>query len=581
MADPLCDLAVRLAARAPDACIGWRAAAAVGNGQFIARMWAWHALLKDRPGANFALYLDDSIDFGAALLGAWQAGKTVWLTADTLDASCASLRASVDGFLGEFPVACAPLLPAGAIRAGTALALAPDFPALVVHTSGSTGAAVAIPKRLAQLGHEVAVLEAQFGARAGLAAIVATVSHQHIYGLLFKVLWPLAAGRPICALSVNFPEALAALLAERASVLVASPAHLKRLPAHLAWGGARQQVRAVFSSGGPLALDVAQATARLLGQVPVEVYGSSETGGIAWRQRVAGSDESWFAFPGVDWRLAPPENLLEVRSPNLADAGWLRLADRAAAGAGPRFFLLGRSDRIVKIEEKRISLDGIEALLAGSALVAEARVLACDPVPGQRQTLAAFIVLSGAGRTVLADAGKLALNRLLRAALGGAMEPVALPRRWRYLDQMPVNAQGKTTQAALLALLGNGPRPRLPQLQLLQRDTGRVVLELSAPASLLYFDGHFDAAPILAGVVLLDWAIAYGREYFVLPPNFLGVHALKFQHVIRPDTPFRLELLHDAAKGRLNFRYLSDSGQHSSGRVQFGAAATPQDGNPC
>ena len=27
--------------------------------------------------------------------------------------------------------------------------------------------------------------------------IVATVSHQHIYGLLFKVLWPLAAGRAI------------------------------------------------------------------------------------------------------------------------------------------------------------------------------------------------------------------------------------------------------------------------------------------------------------------------------------------------------------------------------------------------
>ena len=582
MADPLNDLAVRLAARAPDACVGWRAAAVVDNAQFNARMWAWHALLQEQPGRNFALYLDDSIEFGAALLGAWQAGKTIWLTPDTLDASCTALRASVDGFLGEFPAACAPLVPGPGTASGTALVLAADFPALVVHTSGSTGVAQAIPKRLAQLGHEVAALEAQFGAQAAAAAIVATVSHQHIYGLLFKVLWPLAAGRAICALSVIYPEALATLLAERPCLLVASPAHLKRLPEHLAWSGARQHLLAVFSSGGPLALDVAQAAGKLLGQVPIEVYGSSETGGIAWRQRVAGSDESWLAFPGVDWRLAPHDNLLEVRSPNLADANWLRLADRATASHEQnRFLLLGRSDRIVKIEEKRISLDAIEAALAASALVTEARVLLCDPAPGERQKLAAFVVLSGTGRAVLAEGGKLALNRLLRSALGGAVEAVALPRRWRYLDQMPLNAQGKTTHAALLALLGNAPRPRLPHLQLLQRDAQRVVLELSAPANLLYFDGHFEAAPILAGVVQLDWAIAFGREYFALPAHFLGVHALKFQHVIRPDMPVRLELLHDVAKGSLNFRYLSDSGQHSSGRVLFGAAATPDDGKSC
>ena len=568
-------LAAALSARAPAATVGWRAGRAVDNAEFIARMWRWHDLLRAQAGSRFALYLEDSIEFGAALLGAWQAGKTVWLSADTLEASCAALRASVDGFLGEFPAAYAPLRPsedAADAQARDAVALDGGFPALVVFTSGSTGAAQAIPKKLSQLASETVTLQALFGERAGDAAVLATVSHQHIYGLLFKVLWPLSAGRAIHAASISYPEQLAAALIAAPCVLVASPAHLKRLPEHLDWSGAGANLRAVFSSGGPLALETAQASGKLLGSVPVEVYGSSETGGVAWRQRVAGSDESWLAMPGVDWRVATDVRQLEVRSAHLADDRWLQLADRATAANGGRFLLLGRSDRIVKIEEKRISLDAIEAALVASKLAVEARVVLCNPVQGERQKLAAFVIPSAEGRALLADGGKQALNQRLRAALAGTVEAVALPRRWRYLDQMPVNAQGKTTLAALLALLDDTPveAPRLPHLRELELALQRVLLEVTAPANLLYFQGHFEVAPILPGVAQVEWAIQFGRRYFTLPASFRGINALKFQHVIRPDMAVQLELVHDTQKNSLNFRYLSDAGQHASGRIQFG-----------
>src|SRR5471032_1143295 len=213
-----------------------------------------------------------------------------------------------------------PLLPADsdaaggdATRASLEAALAPDFPALVVFTSGSTGAAQAIPKKIAQLASEVATLEILFGAIAGDAAVIATVSHQHIYGLLFKVLWPLSAGRAIHALSVTFPEQLAPALAAGPCVLVASPAHLKRLPTYLDWSSAARTVRAVFSSGGPLPAETAHATGDLLGKIPLEVYGSSETGGIAWRQRGVVGDESWQPFPAVEWRIDSDDGLLAVR----------------------------------------------------------------------------------------------------------------------------------------------------------------------------------------------------------------------------------------------------------------------------
>jgi len=397
--------------------------------------------------------------------------------------------------------------------------------------------------------------------------------------LLFKVLWPLCAGRPVMADSVAYPEELAALLAQRPSLLVSSPAHLKRLPELAGWQDARAQLRAVFSSGGPLPEEAAYACADLLGKAPIEVYGSSETGGVAWRQRTRASSAAWSAFPNVEWRLEE-EGALAVRSAHLADDEWLQLADRAEATADGRFELRGRADRIVKLEEKRISLDALEAALRASPLVEEARLLLDDSAA--RACLAAFVVLSAEGRTHLQAQGKLALNRALRSLLTANAEAVALPRRWRYLEQFPVNAQGKTTHAALAALLaepgaapvasGADGRPTEPVWSETGRGETSVTLSLTVPEDLLYFDGHFPGSPILPGVVQLDWAIARGRHYFDMPPVFRDIAMLKFQQVITPGATVELELAWDSAKSSLQFKYLSQAGQHASGRVIFAAA---------
>jgi hypothetical protein len=257
-----------------------------------------------------------------------------------------------------------------------------------------------------------------------------------------------------------------------------------------------------------------------------------------------------------------------VRSAQAGTDDWLVLADRIEDLEDGRFVLRGRADRIVKIEEKRISLDAIEAALLAGGLAREARVLAC-PHDGQgRQVLAAFVVPSDAGRAVLDDGGKTALNARLRAQLAPGLDAVALPRRWRYLDALPVDARGKTTAAQLLALLD--ARPRHPAVRVLEQDDARVLLELTVPADLLYFDGHFDVAPVLPGVVQVDWAIHYGTHYLGRAGSFAGIQALKFQQMIRPEQPVRLELSRDAAKGSLAFRYFSEAGAHASGRILFG-----------
>jgi 3-hydroxymyristoyl/3-hydroxydecanoyl-(acyl carrier protein) dehydratase len=102
-----------------------------------------------------------------------------------------------------------------------------------------------------------------------------------------------------------------------------------------------------------------------------------------------------------------------------------------------------------------------------------------------------------------------------------------------------------------------------------EHEPARVLLELVVPADLLYFDGHFDVAPVLPGVVQVDWAIHYGALHLGQTGAFAGIAALKFQQMIRPGQPVRLELARDLAKGSLNFRYFSEAGPHASGRILF------------
>ncbi len=572
MAETLDMLSLMNAPRLSSQAVGRRDGRAVSFAEFRAR--AWRALLRRSVGTTFALYLEDSIEFASALFGAWHAGKIVYLPGDNLPATCAGLRRTVDGFLGEFASEWAPLMPPSLpdeVEAEDFQRLQSDFTGLVLYTSGTTGAAQAIPKKLGQMSREVATLERQFGKLLGSAEIVATVSHQHIYGLLFRVLWPLVAGRPLHARSYPFFEELTPVLSTRECVLVSSPAHLQRLPEFPKWSEARKRLRAVFSSGGPLTLDSAQKAERIFGSAPIEVYGSSETGGIAWRQqRTKLIDAAWSPFPGVEWRVEPQVGVLEIRSPNLPDDDWFRMADGAEPVGADRFLLKGRIDRIAKIEGKRISLSAIETAVKNSPLVADARALVAQ---GARQRVAAFVVPSAIGWDHFTRRGKLALNRSLRDLLRQSIEPVGLPRIWHYLDSLPVNSLGKTTSAELMALLEvKTTRPTKPNERLLEKDRERAVFELIAPPNLVYFDGHFSGRPILPGVVQVDWVIAYGRQCFDLPPTFRAIHALKFQRVIPPETAIKLELVHEPSKSSLSFKISSPAGPHARGRILFGPA---------
>jgi acyl-coenzyme A synthetase/AMP-(fatty) acid ligase len=280
-----------------------------------------------------------------------------------------------------------------------------------------------------------------------MAPVIATVPHHHLYGLLFRLLWPLCGGRPFAVRGLLEPTAVVAALGRaNGGTLVSSPAHLRRWPAYD--GLARAGLRRLFSSGGPLPEETARRVAAETGLPVTEVYGSTEAGGIAWRAREFGPAEGagWHAFARLEHRVDGLDRL-SVRSP--ATGGqWLDTGDRARVLADG-FELLGRADGVVKVEDRRLSLAEMERLLVASPLVEEVRLLL---LPGRRTRVAAAVVLSAAGRRRLESEGAWAMRQSLRGVLAGRFEEVVLPRHFRYLEGLPRNEMGKVPLVRLEAL---------------------------------------------------------------------------------------------------------------------------------
>jgi len=404
--------------------------------------------LRACPGERWALNLDDSWQFTAALLGCWAAGKTAVLAPATMLGVAPAMR--LDGVVEpatESTAAPQRVEWQDLSDAARPLGPVPLGAALVLYTSGSTGAPKAVDRRLMNVEHELAAFESVWGSGVGTSCFYSTVSHRHVYGLLFRVLWPLLGGRPFATFNLEYPEQLQGDVGE-GHVLISSPALLKRI-GHLPARSARWH--AVFSSGGVLPPEAAADARRVLGVDTTEILGSTETSGVAWR--TAGTP-AFATLPSVEVR-ATRDELLEVRSPFSGHVGWQVMGDRVAFRGDGRFELLGRADRVAKIEDKRVSLTEIEGHLSAHRYVKDVVVLPLDD--GARQRIGAVVELTGAGRTALEELGRAAVGAELKAVLRGKIDAIALPRKFRFPDAIPVDAQGKRQIAQLARLFARRP----------------------------------------------------------------------------------------------------------------------------
>jgi 3-hydroxymyristoyl/3-hydroxydecanoyl-(acyl carrier protein) dehydratase len=530
--------------------------------RFCGDVAGYAALLKQQAQQRYALYYEDAYPFAVVLFALLHAGKQVWIPGNNRSATAEKLVDLGCALLGEWS-GQETVPDAKALDKAMLKPLELDRAQLHIFTSGSSGKPKAIAKTLLQLDLEAAALERQWGKWLGRAAAVATVSHQHIYGLLFRLLWPLAAGRCFHSTLYLSPEPMLKAARETSAYWVASPAQLKRLDDLTPWEG-MARLAVIFSSGGPLSQETAGYIEQNSGKFLVEIYGSSETGGIGWRQTAL--ETTWTPFAGIV--LTRDSERCRLRSPFLPSTDPYVLEDAIALQTDGRFTLSGRLDRIVKVEEKRLSLNELEQVLRQSEWVAESH---CLLLTGGRERIAAIVVLSGVGRTMLEQQGRPALIRLLRGQLMQVFDAVVLPRKWLFVNVLPTTLQGKVDHALLLQLMRLDPL-KFPRALSCRFDHHKIELELHIRRDLIYFEGHFPEQPILPGLAQLAWAESYGRIFFAIEKPFLTMEVVKFKKIIHPEAVVTMTLEWKAATtGKLYFELNSATAAHSSGRMIYGS----------
>lgn len=284
---------------------------------------------------------------------------------------------------------------------------------LTFETSGSIGAPKRIVQARAALESEVAALrEGPLRNHRASVRILSSVPLHHIYGFLWGVLLPMRSGWTVHDLP---PGAAGAILreAQPGDLVLATPFTWDRVAAL-----GRQVPAGVtgISSGGPStgATWAAGASAGLMGMI--EVYGSTETGGLGWR-----------TSGNAPYRLMP-DITRDRTGLRRAGTGPLPVQDNLVWTDPGAFLVEGRLDTTVQVAGVNVDLDALQRLIAAQPGVAEAAVRP----DGDR--LKAFIATEGQPEPALED-------RLREAML--VLPPPSRPVRYAFGPKLPRTATGK------------------------------------------------------------------------------------------------------------------------------------------
>jgi acyl-coenzyme A synthetase/AMP-(fatty) acid ligase len=443
--------------------------------------------------------------------------------------------------------------------------IAPQRCLATVYTSGSTGKPNACRKSAQQLFGEADTLQRTFGLGRD-SCVLATVPAHHIYGFLFSIALPLAAGaRFVRETPLHTPVIEEYARWHNATVLVSVPAHLHALAESPLISLAA--IRCVFSSGAPLPNSTAHELHRRFTVTVREVLGSTETGGFAWRAAEQ-PDAPFRPFEGVGIRVGDDEQLL-LTSPLLDQAITqpLLCPDRIALNRDGSFRHLGRIDGVVKVGGTRIALPELEARVRSLPGVHDAAALAVEAAHSRGHELW-LVVATEAGRE-LPDLR----NQLLRY-----YEPVVLPRRVRFVDVLPREATGKVPRTRLLSLFAaHTSEPRhsvhVEERAAFRTDAGaegqRITVHV--PVELMHFVGHFPGHPVLPAIVQLETLVLDEIERcWPELPALRALSRLKWKALIHPGETLVVELVQHTQQIRIDFVVRRANEVCAQGTLEFG-----------
>jgi len=306
----------------------------------------------------------------------------------------------------------------------------PDEPFLQLFTGGSTGKPKVWSKSPRNLFAEAFYWKEKFDLSAK-DLFVSTVPTYHIYGLFFSVILPFVAQAKVLSDIYTFPqEIISTTNKHKATVLVSVPIHYRSLKVDNLFA---PSLKVAFSSSGVLNRSDAIHFQNKTGLGITEIYGSTETGGIAARS-ISEHTESWKPVDVVSWKISGKR--LSIKSPFISaemekdSEEFCVTGDEVQPDKDNRFILLGRADGIVKVAGKRVDLLDVQNKILTLPTVIDALVVALPAEKGRESVIAAVVACK--------------LNKIqLKKMMLEKLEPYAMPRRIKIVSSIARAATGK------------------------------------------------------------------------------------------------------------------------------------------
>jgi acyl-coenzyme A synthetase/AMP-(fatty) acid ligase len=425
-----------------DRVLAWENGHSITYGHFLSDVEALADLLPEKPTViNLA---DDRYRFLVGFAAALVRGQTTLLAPSRAPGALAQLAREygssyclVDGTEQVEP------LPSYQIRKGTGSptdkAKVPqiplDHPALVAFTSGSTGS----PHPHSKTWGSLVAVARSTGTRLGLKTsddmtVVATVPHQHMYGLEASMMLPIQHGMAFHVGRPLFPEDVRLALADVPSprMLVTTPLHIQ---ACVTARSQLPQVECILSATAPLPSSLAKQAETLFQTSVYEVYGFTEAGSVATRRTVV--ENAWHVLDGITLRQDAAG--CSLQAPYLR--GQIPFPDLVSLQEPHQFLLHGRGTDLVNIGGHRGSLSDLSQKLNEIEGVEDGVFFLPDETGTSVTRLIAFVVAPGKA------------SEHILSALRTIIDPVFLPRPLHLLSHLPRNETGKLTRESLLGLL--------------------------------------------------------------------------------------------------------------------------------
>ncbi len=308
---------------------------------------------------------------------------------------------------------------------------ADDGVAASFFTSGSTGEPKIITKMGYQLSRQAKAVLPAIGVPSK-PKVFSLVPPVHILGFMYGLFVPITRGGTARFPGTTVPEAWIEWIRRGSfDYVIGVPSHYRFIVNSL--DGPLPE-GTYLSSGAPLSAKLDAAFRERAGQTITQIFGSTETGGIAKRQ----GGEPWRPFPEVSWRVRAEDDRLLISSPWLEGSEKWHVTDDVATPEGDGFRLVGRADAIVKVGGKRFSSAEVERAALALPAVDQAVAVTWDRYG--ENALALFVTLKE---------GCTLSQRRLWDLVAGRLPRFKMARTVRVVRSLPYLSNGKVDRLRL------------------------------------------------------------------------------------------------------------------------------------